>query len=215
MKNLAFLLIVAGLSGCAVVSKQYYYTPSVAHQSTKNYPEHSDYKIVYSKIKIINSAGDSIGTITTSHGFGHPLLMGPFLPVIPVGGAFNKRTSRFLVDVDVRCSKEHFMSLAIDSNDYKRVRDSLNALNVRKAVPLNGSSCYMIINDTLKVPLRTEEFFFGNGAGHSYRLSANVRFGKVKTMRLVTSNALLDGTLKDITFKRKGKIAFNLLGPGE
>ena len=216
MKHLAFLLIVAGLSGCAVISKQYYYTPSVTHQSIKSHPEHTDYKVVYSKFKVTNNAGDSVGAITTSHGFGHPLLMGPlFFPVIPVGGIFNKSSSRFLIDVDVHCSKDYFMSLAIDSNDYKTVRDSLNALKIMKVVPLNGSSCYMIINDTLKVPLRTKEFFLGNSKGHAYRLTADVKFGKVKTMRLVTENALLDKTLKNITFKRKGKIVFNLLGPGE
>ncbi len=215
MKHLAFLLIVVGLSGCAVVSKQYYYKPSVSHQAIKGHPEHTDYKVVYSKFKVTNGAGDSVGTITTSHGFGHPLLMGPlFFPVIPVGGVFNKRTSRFLIDVDVHCPEKYFMSLAIDSNDYKRVRDSLNILNVRKVVQLNGSSCYLIVNDTLKVPLHTEEFFLGNGAGHSYRLTTDVKFGKVKTMRLVTGNTLLDSTLKNITFKRKGKIVFNLLGPG-
>src|SRR5579862_7108558 len=102
MKYLAILLIVVEFSGCAVVSKQYYYMPSVTHQSTKNHPGHSDYKVVYSKVKVTNKAGDSIGTITTSNGFGHPVLMGPLIfPVIPVGGAFNKSTSRFLIDVDV------------------------------------------------------------------------------------------------------------------
>ena len=214
MKHLVFLLIIMGLSGCAVVSKRYSYTPSGNHQTIKSHPKHADYKIVYNKVNIVNSAGDSIGSITTSHGFGHPLLMGPFVPVIPVGGIFNKRTSRFMMEVDVRCSKEYFMLMAIDSNNYKRVRDSLNALNIRKVAPLTGSSCYMIVNDTLKVPLHTEEFSFDNSTGHSYRLSANIKFTKVKTMKLVTGNALLDSTLKNITFKRKGKIVFNLIGPG-
>jgi hypothetical protein len=215
MKHLAFLLIVVGFSGCAVVSKQYYYIPSVTHQSTRSHPEHSDYKVVYSKIKVANKAGDSVGSISTSHSFGHPLLMGPLIfPVVPVGGMFNKLTSRFLIDVDVHCTKGYFMSLAIDSNDYKRVRDSLNALRVLTAAPLNGSGCYMIINGSSKIPLRTKEFFLGNSTGHGYRLTADVKFRKVKTMKLVTGNALLDSTLKDITFKRKGRIVFNLLGPG-
>jgi hypothetical protein len=106
------------------------------------------------------------------------------------------------------------MALVIDSTDYKKVRDSLNALKVGKVAPLNGSSCYMIVNNRAKIPLHTNEFFLGNGSGHAYRLSADIKFGKVKTMKLVTGNALLDSTLKNITFKRKGKIVFNLLGPG-
>ena len=215
MKYFAILLLMAGLSGCAVISKQYYYTPSVTHQTIKNHHDHSDYKVIYSKVRITNQAGDSVGSVTTSNGFGHPLLMGPLIfPVIPVGGMFNKRTSRFLIDVDVRSSQEYFMSIAVDSTDYKRVRDSLNALKIGKVVSLNNSSCYMIVNGTSKIPLRTEEFFLGNNKGHSYRLTADLKFRKVKIMKLVTGNALLDSTLKNITFKRKGRIVFTLLGPG-
>jgi hypothetical protein len=215
MKYFAILLIVAALSGCAVVSKQYYYVPSVTHQTIKNHYGRSDYKMVYSKVKVTNKADDSIGSIITSNGFGHPLFMGPLIfPVIPVGGFFIKITSRFQIDVEVLSSKGYFMSLAIDSNDYKRVRDSLNALKVRTAASLNGSNCYMIVNDTSKVPLHTREFFMGNNAGHAYRLTADVKFRKVKTMKLVTGNNLLDSTLKNITFKRKSRIVFNLIGPG-
>jgi len=215
MKHLAMLLLIACLSGCAVVSKQYYYLPSVSHQSLKNiYSHHSDYKMVYSRLKVTNRAGDSVGSITTSNGFGHPLLMGPLIfPVIPVGGFFNKSTSRFLIDVEFLSTKGYFMSLAIDSNDYKRVRDSLNALKIGTAASLNGSRCYMIVNSTSKVPLHNKEFFMGSNAGHAYRLTADVKFRKVKTMKLVTGNALLDSTLKNITFKRKSRIVFNLLGP--
>jgi len=215
MKHLAFLLLLVASSGCAVISKQYYYVPSVPHKATKTRNGYSDYKIVYSSVKVTNKTGDSIGTITTNHGFGHPLLIGPFLPVIPVGGLFNKRTSRFLMELNVKCSKEYFMSMAIDSNDYKKVRDSLNALKVRKVAPLKSSNCYIIVNDTQKVPLYTEAFFFDNNStGYEYRLTADIKFRKIKTMKLVTGNALLDSTLKNITFKRKGKIVFNLLGPG-
>ena len=215
MKHLGILLIVIGISGCAVVSKQYYYIPSIPHQTIKNHYSHSDYKIIYSRVKVTNKAGDSVGSITTSNGFGHPLLMGPLIfPVIPVGGFFNKSTSRFLIDVEVLSTKGYFMSLAIDSNDYKRVLDSLNALKIGTAASLNGSGRYMIVNDTSKVPLHNKEFFMGSNAGHAYRLTADVKFRKVKTMKLVTGNAVLDSTLKNITFKRKSRIVFNLLGPG-
>jgi hypothetical protein len=215
MKHLAFLLIVVGLSGCAVVSKRYYYTSPAVHLNTKKPYRYADYNLVHNTVRISDKSGDSIGSITTSNGFGHPLLMGPLIfPVIPVGGFFNKNTSRFQMDVNVLSSTGYFMSLAIDSNDYKRVRDSLNTLKVGTAASLNGSSCYMIINDTLKVPLHTREFFMGNHAGHAYRLTADVKFRKVKTMKLVTGNALLDSTLKNITFKRKSRIVFDLIGPG-
>lgn len=72
----------------------------------------------------------------------------------------------------------------------------------------------MIVNDTLKVPLNTAEFFMGRTNSHSYWMTSDVRFRKVKTMRLITGNALLDSALKGITFKRKSRIKLDLLGPG-
>jgi hypothetical protein len=214
MKHLALLLIVAGLTGCGIISKQYYYVPSVAHKATKTRNGYPDDKIVYSSVKVTNKTGDSIGTITTDHGFGHPLLIGPFLPVIPIGGIFNKQTSRFSMELDVRCSKEYLMLMAIDSNDYKKGRDSLNAVKIRKVAPLKSSNCYIIANGTKKIPLFTDAFFFDKkSTGYNYTLTADIKFTKIKTMKLVTGNALLDSTLKNITYKRKGKIVFNLLAP--
>jgi len=210
MKYLVFLLLIVVLSGCGMISKQYYYVPSVAHQQLRNRDEHRDFKMIYSKVAIRNAGGDSIGSVTSSNGVGHPLLMGPVVPVIPVGGFFQKRSSRFEMDVNIRSNNGYLMPMAIDSNDYKKKRDSLNALKVGKVQQLS-SQCYMIVNDTVKVPLKVEEFFLGNTGGHSYRIDADIKFRKVKTMKLVTGNAILDSTFKKITFKRKSRIKYDFL----
>jgi hypothetical protein len=208
------LLALLFCSGCAVISKQYYYVPSVPHQTFKSRLKYSDFKMIYSKVRVSGKAGDSVGSVTVSNGVGQPLLMGPFLPVIPVGGFFQKSRSQFMLELTVNCNDGYFMPLAIDSNDYKRVRDSLNALKISTKHLLQGGQCYMIVNDTLRVPLHTGEFFMNHNNSHSYWMDASIRFRKVKTMRLVTGNALLDNTLKDVTFKRKSRIKFELIGPG-
>ncbi|HJP64277.1 MAG TPA: hypothetical protein VJ844_12610 [Mucilaginibacter sp.] len=213
-KYLAYFLFIAICSGCSVISKQYYYVPDVPHQIIKKRPGHSDFKYIYSKIKVTGKTGDSIGSITTSNGFGHPLLMGPLVfPVIPVGGLFLKSSSRFIMELDVHTNDGYFMPMAIDSNNYKRKRDSLNALKIGTRAELTNSGCYLLVNDTLKVPLRVNEYFRGNTKGHSYWITSDIKFRKVKTMKLVTGNAILDATLSKITFKRKSRIKFDLAGP--
>lgn len=106
------------------------------------------------------------------------------------------------------------MPLAIDSNDYKRVNYSLNRLKTYTKRPLQNSSCYMLVNDTLKVPLQVGEFFMGNTKSHSYWITGDIRFRKVKSLKLVTGNTPLDSTLGHVTFKRKSRIKFDLAGPG-
>lgn len=208
-------MLITICSGCSVISKQYYYVPDVPHQIIKKRPGHSDFKYIYSKIKVPGKAGDSIGSITASNGFGHPLLMGPlFFPVIPVGGIFQKSASRFIMELDVTGNDGYFMAMAIDSNAYKRKRDSLNALKIGTRAELTtGGGCYLLVNGTLKVPLRVNEYFMGNTKGHSYWIESKIKFRKIKTMRLVTGNALLDSTLNKITFARKSRIKYDLAGP--
>lgn len=201
-------------SGCSVISKQFYYVPNVPHQTIKTRPGYSDFKTIYSKIKVTGEAGDSIGAITTSNGFGHPLLMGPLVfPVVPVGGIFQRSASRFKMELSVSCNDGYFMQMAIDSNDYKRKRDSLNAIKTGTRALLVNSGCYLLVNDTLKVPLHVREYFMGNTHGHRYWIESDIKFSKVKTMKLVTGNALLDRTLNKITFKRKSRIKYDLAGP--
>ncbi len=214
-KYAAFILAVAILQGCAMISKQYYYVPSVPHQTFKGRFSHSDFKMIYNKIRVSGKGGDSIGSIAVSNGIGHPLMMGPVVfPVIPVGGFFQKIDSKFILELTVNSNDGYFMPMAIDSNDYKRVRDSLSALKISTKGPLSGSQCYMMVNDTLKIPLRAEEFFMGYPKSHSYWMTSDIKFRKAKTIRLVTGNALLDSTLKNVTFTRKSRIKFDLVGPG-
>jgi hypothetical protein len=202
-------------SGCAMISKQYYYVPSAPHQTYKSRFGHTDFKMIYNKIRISGKTGDSIGSIVTTNGIGHPLLMGPLVfPVIPVGGLFQKKDSRFVLELTVNCNDGYFMPLAIDSNDYKRIQDSLTLRKFATKRTLNSTQCYMIVNDTLKVPLNTSEFFMGHTRSHSYWMTSDTRFRKIKTLRLVTGNLLLDSTLKGVTFKRKSRIKLDLIGPG-
>ena len=119
-----------------------------------------------------------------------------------------------MLELTVNCNDGYFMPLAIDSNNYKRIRDSLNALKIGTKRILNDNQCYMIVNDTLKVPLHTDEFFMGYTKSHSYWMTSDIRFRKVKTMKLVTGNILLDSTLTNVTFKRRSRIKFDLIGPG-
>lgn len=213
-KHCALLIALLACSGCGIISKQYYYVPSVTHQTIKGRFNHSDFKMINSKFSVSNKAGDSIGSITTSNGIGHPLLMGPFLPVVPVGGFFQKSDSRFVMEVTVNSNEGYFMPLAIDSGDYKHVRDSLRILKISTQRPLQNSQCYLLVNDTLKVPLKVGEFFMGRTSSHSYWMTADIRFRKVKSLKLVTGNTLLDSTLNHVTFKRKSRIKFDLIGPG-
>jgi hypothetical protein len=213
MRYLMLFLVIIGLSSCAVVSKQYYYTPSVPHQTVKSHPAY--FKMINSKVKISGLAGDSVGVISTSNGIGQSLLAGPpYLPVIPVGlvTMFDKNERQFVIDMSVRSNSGYFMSLAIDTADFKKTRDSLNARKIAKSANLNTGDCYMIINGSKKVPLHTSEFFMGSTAGHSYRLMADIPFRKVKTLRLVTGNPILDSTLKTIMYKRKYRITYCVMG---
>ena len=215
MKYFGLFIIMIWLSGCAIISKQYYYEPSVAHQTIKRRYSHSDAKMIYYKVPIPGKSGDTIGSINTSNGVGHPLLMGPLLfPVIPVGGIFQKTTESFMMEITLNCSSNYFLPLAIDSNDYKKKRDSLYALKFASEVQLSTRQCYLIANDTTRIPVQVQEFFMQSSTIHSYRLTANTRFQKIKSLKLYTGNTLLDSTLSNITFKRNSRIKFDFIGPG-
>jgi hypothetical protein len=214
-KYAAIFLVLLLCSGCAMISKQYYYVPSVPHQVSRTRFAQSDFKMIYNKFKVSGKAGDSIGSVTVSNGVGHPLMMGPLIfPVIPVGGFFEKSDGKFLLEFSVKTNDGYFMQLAIDSAHYKSIRDSLILRKIATKRLLNSDQCYMIVNDTLNVPLKTSEFFMGRTNGHGYWMTADIKFRKVKTMRLVTGNALLDSALKNVTFKRRSRIKFDLIGPG-
>jgi|SRR6185437_6416287 len=189
MKYLVLLFTVVWLSGCASITKQYYYEPSVGHQQVKSRMQYTDYKMVYSKVFITAKSGDTIGSLTTANGTGQPLLMGPLLPVIPVGGIFQKSRGAFEMEMTVNCSRGRLL-------------------------PLDSAGCYMIVNDAEKVPLRVSESVTGYSALHHYSFYCNARFSNIKTMRLVTGNDLLDGTLKNIVFNRRSRVKFDLVGPG-
>ncbi|GAA3980184.1 hypothetical protein [Mucilaginibacter dorajii] len=213
-KHHALLIALLACSGCGIISKQYYYVPSVAHQTIKGYFSHTDFKMISNRFSVSNKVGDSVGSIAVSNGIGHPLLMGLLLPVMPVGGFFQKSSSQFVMEVTVNSNEGYFMPLAIDSNDYKSVRDSLHISKVSTKRPLQSNQCYMIVNDTLKVPLKVGEFFMGHTGAHSYWMTADIRFRKVKSLKLITGNTLLDSTLNHVTFKRRSRIKFDLVGPG-
>ncbi|MFI5162709.1 MAG: hypothetical protein ACHQHN_15625 [Sphingobacteriales bacterium] len=214
-KLLAIIFIAIVLQGCSMIAKQYYYVPSAPHQAYKTRFSHSDFKMIYNKVRVSGKAGDSIGSIDVSNGIGHPLMMGPLVfPVIPVGGFFQKIDSKFILELTVNCNEGYFMPMAIDSTHYKSIRDSLRIRKISTKGELSDDQCYMIVNDTLKVPLKPSEFFMGYKNLHSYWMTADIRFRKVKTMRLVTGNALLDSNLKNVTFKRKSRIKFDFIGPG-
>jgi hypothetical protein len=214
MKYFTLLFLAIVCCSCSVVSRQTYYVPSAAHRTVKDRSGY--FKMVHSEMKISGAPGDSIGRLITSNGIGNPVLAGPpFLPVIPVGliDIFYKRNHLFILDLEVRSNNGYFMRLAIDSNEYKKKTDSLDKLKIRTAAALNTSQCYMIVNGSTRVPLHTEEFLMGHASSHSYRLSADFRFKNVKTMQLVTGNALLDSTLKNVTFTRKHRITYCVMGP--
>jgi len=59
--------------------------------------------MISSKFSVSGEAGDSIGSIVTSNGVGHPLLIGPLLPVIPVGVFFPNSGSRFIMELTINC----------------------------------------------------------------------------------------------------------------
>ena len=214
LKNfLIFLLLVTLCSGCSVVSKQWYYVPSTAHQSIKT--RETYFKVVRQQFDIADSLGKPIGTLGTSNGLGLPLLGGPlFLAVFPVGlvNIFYKGNVQFEMDLLETPRDGYFMPLAIDSDSYKTTRDSLKALRIMTVRPLKTTGCYMIVNGTKKVPLHVSEYFLGFTTSHSYRLRANIRFAQVRTVTIVTGNPMLDRVLKNITFKRKSRIIFDELG---
>jgi hypothetical protein len=212
-KYLACLLIMICCSGCSVVSKQYYYEPATAHVTIK---ERVGYvKMIYSKVDMADSSGHPMGSVTTSNGVGIPLFFGPpYVPVVPVGivSVFSKKLRQFEMDITVNANDGYFMALAVDSNSYKRLRDSLAALKVGTGADLHTTGCYMIINGSTKVRLRVREDFMGETHSHSYRMYATVGFGKVRTATIVTGNPLLDSCLKNLVFKRKKRITHVILG---
>jgi hypothetical protein len=131
-----------------------------------------------------------------------------YVPVVPVGiiAVLDKRKRDFGIDVTVNVNDGYFMSLAVDSSNYKRVRDSLVAKRVETAAYLPATGCYMIVNGSKKVPLRVKEYFMQQTHSHNYRMYASVGFGKVRTITIVTGNPLLDSCLKNLVFKRKKRI---------
>jgi len=207
-------LALLGLSACSVINKQYYYEPSIAHQSVSD--RHSYFKMTNIRFKVLNKAGDSIATVSTNNGIGQPLLIGPVIfPVIPIGVFFHKRATKFEMTVNINSSQAYFMPLAIDSIGHQHIRDSLKSANISKIIPLKTlktKDCYIIVNDSLKVPLCVYESFIGSNVNHQYVMRSDIRFRKIKTMRLVTGNALLDSTFRNMIFKRRQRITFNLLG---
>lgn len=212
-KYLICLLTIIACSGCSIVSKQYYYVPSTAHQVIKSRSGY--FKMQQQQIDIADSSGKPIGAINTSNGSGVPLLAGPpYLPVLPVGlvTVFYKGVEQFEMDINVSPVEGYFLTLAIDSESYKKTRDSLNALRIMTARPLKTSACYMIVNGSTKVPLRVTEYFMGSTKSHSYRLSADIRFGRVRRVTIITGNLMLDSALKNISFKRNSRLIYSVLG---
>ncbi len=212
-KYLAYFLMMICSAGCSVVSKQYYYIPAAAHSTTKGQAGYA--KMIYSKVDVPDSSGNNIGSITTSNGAGIPLFAGPaYVPVVPVGiiAVFNKRERYFGIDITLNVNDGYFMALAVDSNKYKKVNDSLTALNIATAADLHTTNCYMIVNGSTKVPLRVTEYFMHLKNSHSYQMYAPIGFGKVRTVSIVTGNALLDRCLKNIIFERKKRITHSIYG---
>jgi hypothetical protein len=212
-KYLAYFMILICCSGCSVVSKQYEYVPSGAHSTIKEKAGYN--KMIYSKIDIPDGSGKNIGSMSTSNGAGIPLFFGPpYLPVVPIGivSIFSKKLRQFEIDITVNANDGYFMALAVDSNSYKRIRDSLAILKEGTAAYLSTTGCYMIINGSTKVPLRVQEYFMQQTHSHSYRFYAPVGFGKVRTLTIVTGNPLLDERLKNLVFTRKKKLTYSVLG---
>lgn len=203
-RYLAYFLIIISSCGCSVVSKQYYYVPSVAHLTIKDQDGY-----IGSRVEIADLSGKNIGSMTTSNGAGIPLLFGPpYLPVVPIGivSIFSKKLRQFEIDITVITGNGYFMALALDSNNERRVNDSLAAIKTGKAVDLPTTGCYMIVNGSTKVPLRVKGYFMGQTNSHNYRMYAAVGFGAVRTMTIVTCNPLLDNRLKNMVFKRKKRL---------
>jgi hypothetical protein len=109
-KYLAYFLIIISCSGCSVVSKQYYYVPTVAHLTIKDRDSY-----IGSRVGIADLSGKNIGSMTTSNGAGIPLFLGPpYLPVVPVGivSIFSKKLRQFEIDIAVIAGDGYFMALA-------------------------------------------------------------------------------------------------------
>src|ERR1700754_1514390 len=105
---------------------------------------------------------------------------------------FYKRIHYFVMDLNIRCSSDsNFKNLAIDTNN-----------------------CYIIVNDSKKMPARTHDLFMGRPGEHNYRLSVPIRFAKVHSLTITTGNIFLDNELKNITFHRRKRLTHSILGPG-
>ena len=212
-KYLAYFLIMICCSGCSVVAKQYYYVPTTAHSTTKEQVGYA--KMIYTKVDIADSSGNPMGSVSTSNGIGIPLFFGPpYVPVVPAGivSVFSKKLRQFEIDITVHANDGYFMALAVDSNSYKRLRDSLATLKVGTGADLHTTRCYMILNGSTKVPLRVREDFMGRTNSHSYRMYAHVGFGKVRSVTIVTGNLLLDSCLKNLVLERKKRITHAIYG---
>ena len=207
---LTLLLLITACSACSSVSKEWYYVPATTHQTVKS--REGYFKRVHQQFNIADSSGQNIAAVSTSNGAGVTVLVGPpYLPVLPVGliTIFYKQDVQFIMDLNLAPADGYFMPLAIDSDGYKTTRDSLKAKRIATACPLKTTACYMIVNGTKKVPLRVQEYFMGSTKTHSYRFFADIRFGQVRTLTIVTGNPILDRTLKNITFKRRSTITYD------
>src|ERR1700743_1893531 len=126
-----------------MVNKQYYYTTSAPHTIIPG--DRRYYKIAYNQFDVAGPAGTSVGSVTTSNGYGRPLLGGPlYVPFIPFGlvTMFIKNETNFSLDINVKSNDGYFAALNLDSARYKTISDSLNALRIMTAVRLNTANCY-------------------------------------------------------------------------
>lgn len=206
------MFIVTGICGCSVVNRQYYYTTTAPHTFENGDPRY--YRITYNKFNVNGPLGAPAGSVTTSNGFGRPLFTGPlYVPFIPVGlvTLFVRNETRFILDVRVESNDGYFGALNLDSTAYKAISDSINALHNTASVRLNTVNCYLLVNGSKKIPLQVREDFSGDRKVCGYHMFADVGFSKVRAFKIVTGNALLDSTLKDVTFRRNSRITYNLI----
>jgi hypothetical protein len=207
MRYLIVLLLITFFTSCSTISKEYYYLPENHQYKASN--KERGLNTLSCEITLTDSSGKNIGTFSTSHGLGKSLFAGPlYLPVIPVF-FIPSGDSDFLMDINIHCDSSNFIPTAIDIVSHNRIQDSLNARHTFTGEMLDTKECYLLINDSIKVPLLVHEYFLGQTTKyHSYRLFANFPFKKIKTFRLITGNPLLDSNIQNIVFKRKKRIAF-------
>jgi hypothetical protein len=95
------------------------------------------------------------------------------------------------MDLKISCSDSNGKNLAIDTNN-----------------------CYLIINGSKKIPVKTHDLFMGRPGEHNYRLSVPIRFAKVHSLTITTGNPLIDQSLKNVIFHRRKRLNHSIIGPG-